>query len=1011
MANLIIDYATIFCIILSIGTLSVKTERIDGISQVFNISCDPHVDENIQGYCHSKSLKTIADKVQKSSDVIININISQLDLMDQINFTKLHSLTINGKVENMTAVNCVSDNASIIFSDVTGTVALNNLILTYCGSQIHYKNKIYRLAMALIHCRNVKLSGLIVTKSRGIGLMILNHLGGEVSLKLMTFKENKLPKQYITKSILGGGGVFIYNMFFSTILSFINCTFVDNIAHNKRYDFLYTNVIGIVQGGYGRGGGVYLRVKSSANHVSILFFGCYFVDNQALIGGGIAVNTFVEKLERKRNNIDIEIKNCIFEQNGCNQNKEVHGFGGALHLTDAHYLIKNVRFTKGCADIGGGVFYSSNYGREHFINNTKPYVLFESCLFNKNTAYIGSAVKVTPSTFSSLSSSDTITPTLKNCIFLENSAFINHPWSNIATGIGIVHVTSHHIHFQAYTNFENNQGSALYISNGNADFQNSSVSFINNTGVQGGAVALIGSSTMIIGPHEYNFINNTATSFGGALYVLQIDITDFTISRSCFIQYRHADSNTLVEWNANVTFTGNKARDGTAGHAIYATSLYSCQVIKYGQINQSEYSYVNTSEVFIRRGVKFDDDEIFQPQMATDGAVLHSSKSTPLMIIPGENFDHGVTITDDLGQPVPATFMVTVSNEGTNTNKQSDLISPTSAFVKERVEMIGKPNQSARLSLQTLSPRQSSIELGMQLVECPPGFMLDEGFKCVCNTDAYVGLLNCDLDSFHSYLLPGYWVGLIESPNGLELVTCRCPFCDYSNSFSNASEFEITLPQTYSGLERAVCGEKRTGVACGKCQDNYTVHFHSPGFLCKQIEPVDCKLGWFFYILSELVPITLVFITVLVFNISFTSGAVNGFILYSQLLDTLNVDASGIITFPNSVKQSMKDWTQAYRIMYGFFNLDFFTSESLSFCLWKGATALDMLAFKYFTILYTLMLLVAVIWIMNKCAGKYCGKCCRITNVRTSIVHGISSFLVICYAQCIKVSLGLLISV
>ena len=90
---------------------------------------------------------------------------------------------------------------------------------------------------------------------------------------------------------------------------------------------------------------------------------------------------------------------------------------------------------------------------------------------------------------------------------------------------------------------------------------------------------------------------------------------------------------------------------------------------------------------------------------------------------------------------------------------------------------------------------------------------------------------------------------------------------------------------------------------CGKCQDGYTVHFHFPDFLCKLAEPLGCRLGWLFYILSELITVTAVFITVLILNISFTSGAVNGFILFSQLLDTFDIDASGIILFyPQSAK-------------------------------------------------------------------------------------------------------------
>ena len=233
----------------------------------------------------------------------------------------------------------------------------------------------------------------------------------------------------------------------------------------------------------------------------------------------------------------------------------------------------------------------------------------------------------------------------------------------------------------------------------------------------------------------------------------------------------------------------------------------------------------------------------------------------------------------------------------------------------------------------------------------------------------------------------------------------------FGHSDSSTSEFEVVLPQSFAELSKTVCGERRTGIVCGRCQNNYTVHFHSPGFLCKPTEPAGCKLGWFFYILSEVVPITVVFIVVLVFNISFTSGAVNGFILFSQLLASLDIYAGGITVFSESEQNIFNAVTQGYQIVYGFLNLDFFNAESLSFCLWKGASALDMLAFKFFTILYTMLLIVVVIWVMNKCGGRCLGKYCRITAIKISLIHGISTFLVICYAQCVKISLSLLLPV
>ena len=172
------------------------------------------------------------------------------------------------------------------------------------------------------------------------------------------------------------------------------------------------------------------------------------------------------------------------------------------------------------------------------------------------------------------------------------------------------------------------------------------------------------------------------------------------------------------------------------------------------------------------------------------------------------------------------------------------------------------------------------------------------------------------------------------------------------------------------------------------------------------VKPTLCKLGWFFYILSELVPVTLVFIIVLALNISFTSGAVNGFIFFSQVLNFLYLDASGLIV----LSPAMNTLARGYLIIYRFFNLNILEVSPLSFCLLPNASALDILAFKYVTIIYALFLVILVIWLMNKCHSitKCFSKYCRITTVKTSIIHGLSAFLVLCYSQSLRVSLHLL---
>ena len=330
-------------------------------------------------------------------------------------------------------------------------------------------------------------------------------------------------------------------------------------------------------------------------------------------------------------------------------------------------------------------------------------------------------------------------------------------------------------------------------------------------------------------------------------------------------------------------------------------------------------------EVFSRRGIKIVDNELSGThQITTEGASL-VPKNTSLKVIPGKRFAHGVKILDDLSNRADVTLIASIDKDG---DVRVNVDKAFSSCVGEQMVLKGTPNERALLRLPTTTSRQIYIKLEVQLSQCPPGFDFNEReSQCVCNHEEYEGIAKCSTMDFTSYIIPGYWVGKVTDENNQsrkELVTSYCPlnFCHYKK---DASGSEIQLPQNYSDLNEAICGKSREGISCASCAPGYTTHFHSPNFECKRMNVTPCKLGWFFYILSELIPVTVVFITLLVFNINFTSGAINGFILFCQILISLNIDASGFIT-PTSVAASL---LKLHKSIYGLFNLDVFYAEHL----------------------------------------------------------------------------------
>ena len=148
----------------------------------------------------------------------------------------------------------------------------------------------------------------------------------------------------------------------------------------------------------------------------------------------------------------------------------------------------------------------------------------------------------------------------------------------------------------------------------------------------------------------------------------------------------------------------------------------------------------------------------------------------------------------------------------------------------------------------------------------------------------------------------------------------------------------------------------------------------------------------------------LFFTIVLSFNISFTSGELNGFILFAQMSDSIDISASGSINFPMKLNIAL----YPYKLIYRMFNFDFFSYEALSFCLWENATTLDALVMKFLTITVALILIILIVFVFNSWKFKMWCHCCRPRTLRAAFTHSLATLLIASFSQCARVSLSVL---
>ena len=921
------------------------------------------------------------------------------------NSTAFH---LKGRDPGGTVITCTETSGSpagLVFVALDN-VTISDIQFSGCGAVWTYRgfvdsNITYEIR-AVIHlhqCKDVSINGLNATENYGTGIAIVGPLGGTVTISDSHFIKNRIPAEDMRR-YHGGTGIAIYvgrregTERYPSLFQVSGCTFEHNRANSPR-QFSFINIFNQPFTGTGRGGGMDVIMWHNASWNSVELFDCHFHNNTAYLGGGLAIQLYDGS---KHNNITIEL--CTFEYNGCTEGIG-SGSGGGAHFGYSFYTVKShnnnfllreVIFRSNCAELGGGMTFFTSRGNvlEASASNT---FLMDNCSWIGNMAHIGAAVDISPHTRGRTQEGFLPTLVFKDCCFFNNHVAFRQLDLYQSFGSGALFSSLFNVDFVGYAHFEGNTGSALVIVNAIANFTECDATFVKNTGVQGGAISMTGISALHIGPgRTYNFTNNHASDRGGAIYSYLIDDHDFAASRSCFIHYSEYDV-PGSEWNVSLHFIENTA--GTYGHSIFSSSILSCISL----IPRDERVYgnqrLNTAVIF-RWPQVFYFDSRTENQIATEGGFFNTTEPTPFQLIPGEEHQLGVVITDDVGQEIETIFRASVMNASSDNVSVDDAFSCLSGNI---IELRGETNSSGVLLLQTVNSRKNSIAMNVVLLPCPPGFVLT-GNECTCNINTYSAIISCDLSHFQANIKHGYWAGFFD--NAIFMGLCPLGFCAYNGT---SYEREVPLPRVTSPshLDEFVCGPTRTGILCGSCKPGYSVFYHSPSYSCRKSQ--HCEWGWLFYILSELLPVTITFVAVLALNINLTSGHINGFVLFSQLLDSTVVSGSGLVQNPAII--SVLSW--GYQLIYGIFTIEFFNIEPLSFCLWEGATALDILAFRYVTIIYALLLVLSTLLFL-KYRGHTVAKYLRITTIKNSVIHGLSAFIVLCYMQYTKVSINILVA-
>ena len=160
---------------------------------------------------------------------------------------------------------------------------------------------------------------------------------------------------------------------------------------------------------------------------------------------------------------------------------------------------------------------------------------------------------------------------------------------------------------------------------------------------------------------------------------------------------------------------------------------------------------------------------------------------------------------------------------------------------------------------------------------------------------------------------------------------------------------QVILPRNLSQLNDYMCGPlNRKGHLCSECADGFGPSVTSFRYRC-----VKCTDGWYrvsFFLFIRFAPITVLYLIILIFQISITSAPMPCFIMLAQFTDisfNSNFSLDVIEVFLET------DWNfrldmQIMLSLYGILNLDFFHYDILPpYCASKKLKPIHIAFFGY----------------------------------------------------------------
>ena len=461
---------------------------------------------------------------------------------------------------------------------------------------------------------------------------------------------------------------------------------------------------------------------------------------------------------------------------------------------------------------------------------------------------------------------------------------------------------------------------------------NSTSVFHNNTGIDGGGLAMYGDSYILFEDNSIlKFTKNKAEQRGGAIFINTI----LPIS-PCFYQYTEGTHSQSTK----AFFFGNNAN--TAGTAIFGGDRYCLLFADPGNYSIAGNCFHETFDYSAQTGPSVISSEPTDVCFCDDNNTINCSQTQLTMTAyPGEEINIYVVTVGQKDGVAPGLLQIQPLSDASGkvmTYQTVAMNCTTITFTPIDV------NYS--LTTITHSPSYNTLRLSIEKTDCPFGFRISNktGF-CDCkDLKRNASTIKCDATTGTISRQGDAWIGNISN---CIVIQSPCPL-DYCRI--TKSNFSLADPDPQ-------CALNRMGILCGGCRKNFSLVLGTN----------ECKHCPDPFRLSLIIPFAAagfgLVALLMVLNLTVSIGTINGLIFYASIV---KISESTGIFFPNGLIPVLSQFI-------AWLNLDL----GIETCFYPGMTAYHKVWLQFVFPLYIWFIIATIIvlcrystWLSNKIGGN-----------------------------------------